>query len=82
MVQPLLPAAQVERAGCALAHDQAEQVDVEALGGGEVEHDQLGPGRPDDVVGRPRRCRVGELARCAHGATADYSSPPSPILGM
>ena len=71
VVQPLLPAAQVERARCALAHDQPEQVDVVALGGGEVEHDQLGPGGADDVVGRLRRCGRDEIAGCAHEATRD-----------
>ncbi len=69
MVQPLLPAAQVQRTRRALADDQAEQVDVEALGRCEVEHDELGPGGADDVEGRPRRCRRGEIAGSAHAAT-------------
>ena len=80
VVQPLLPAAQVERARRALAHEQPEQVDVEVLGGGEVEHGELGPGGPDDVVGRAARAAPRRARRRRSPSPAQSS--PSPILGM
>ncbi len=80
VVQPLLPAAQVQRVVAAIADDEAEQIDVEALGRGEVRDHQLRVGGAHDVE-RRRGLRCGEYLIDSGGHLSGETSAgrPAPV---